>query len=205
MPVGNGGGAIVITDTSDPALPSCAPDNGASVQVIADAVGLKFTGVSGVPQHLMEGVRDANGPASKKPKPVYTTIARYVAGEKIFSTAFLKEHAREYRGTETSISHNPRWRTACLICSVRPKFVFVFIFALHFSLCTPMHASTAGGRCRALRATMECSRGTTSYEKDVEDEGDMPPPLEGEDDEDGNLTSGVADCARRETWSKGQP
>jgi hypothetical protein len=52
---------------------------------------------------------------------------------------------------------------------------------------------------------MECSRGTTSDEEDVEDEGDMPPPLEGEDDEDGNLTSGVADCARRETWSKGQP
>jgi hypothetical protein len=44
---------------------------------------------------------------------------------------------------------------------------------------------------------MECSRWTTSDEEDVEDEGDMPLPLEGDDDEDndGNLTSGVADCA----------
>ncbi len=43
---------------------------------------------------------------------------------------------------------------------------------------------------------MECSRGTTSDEEDVEDEGDMPPPLVGEDNEDeGNPTSGVADCA----------
>jgi hypothetical protein len=59
-----------------------------------------------------------------------------------------------------------------------------------------MHAGTAGGRCRALLATMECSRGTTSDEEDVEDGGDLPSPLEGEDDEDeGNLTSGVADCA----------
>ncbi len=42
MPVGNGGGAIAIADTSDPALPSCASGNGASVRVIADAVGLKI-------------------------------------------------------------------------------------------------------------------------------------------------------------------
>jgi hypothetical protein len=65
---------------------------------------------------------------------------------------------------------------------------------LHFSPYTPIHAGKAAGR--ALRATRECSRWTTSDEEDVEDEGDMPPPLEGEDDEDeGNLTSGVADCA----------
>ncbi len=82
MPVGNGGGAIAITDTSDPALPSYASGNGASVRVIADAVGLKIRGVPGVPQHRNEGVKFANGPASKKPKPVYTTIARYVTGEK---------------------------------------------------------------------------------------------------------------------------
>ncbi len=53
---------------------------------------------------------------------------------------------------------------------------------LHFSPSTPIHAGTAAGR--ALRATIECSRGTTSDEENVEDEGDMPPPLEGEDDED---------------------
>ncbi len=42
----------------------------------------------------------------------------------------------------------------------------------------------------------ECSRGTTSDEEDVKDEDDMPPPLEGEDDKyEGNVTSGVADCA----------
>jgi hypothetical protein len=81
---------------------------------------------------------------------------------------------------------------------------------LHFSPCTPIHAGTAAGR--ALRATMECSCGTTSDEEDVEDEVDMPPPLEGEDDEDeGNLTrltSGVADCAaavRRERVESGTP
>jgi hypothetical protein len=80
----------------------------------------------------------------------------------------------------------------------------------HFSLCTPMHAGTTEGR--SLRATMECSRGTTSDEEDVEDEGDMPQPLEGEDNEDeGNLTqaySGVADCAaavRRERVESGTP
>ena len=76
---------------------------------------------------------------------------------------------------------------------------------LHFSPCTPIHAGTG---C-ALRATMECSRGTTSDEEDVEDEGDMPPSLEGEDDEDeGNVTSGVADCAaavRRERVESGTP
>ncbi len=54
---------------------------------------------------------------------------------------------------------------------------------LHFSLCTehctPMYAGTAEGH--ALLA-MECSSGTTSDEEDVKDEGDLPPPLEGEDD-----------------------
>jgi hypothetical protein len=77
LPVGNGGGAIAITDTSNPALPSCESGNGASVRVNAGAVGLKIRGIPGVPQHRTEGVLDANGPASKKPKPVYTTIARY--------------------------------------------------------------------------------------------------------------------------------
>jgi hypothetical protein len=70
-----------------------------------------------------------------------------------------------------------------------------------------MHAVKAEG-C-ALLATMECSSGTTSNEEDVEDEGDMPLPLEGEDDKDeGNLTSGVADCAaavRRERVASGTP
>ncbi len=70
-----------------------------------------------------------------------------------------------------------------------------------------MHAGTAEGR--ALRATMGCSRGTTSDEEDVKDEGDMPPPLEGEDDEgEGNLTSGVTDCAAavgRERVESGTP
>ncbi len=47
---------------------------------------------------------------------------------------------------------------------------------------------------------MECSRRTTSDEEDVKDEGDKPPPLEGEDDKDEEkltkkLTSGVTDCA----------
>jgi hypothetical protein len=80
---------------------------------------------------------------------------------------------------------------------------------LHFSLCTPMHAGTADSEGRALLVMMECSRWTTSDEEDVEDEGDMPPTLEGEDDEDeGNLTSGVADCAaavRRERVESGTP
>ena len=67
MPVGNGDGAIAIMDTSDPALPSCASGNGASVRVIANALGLKIRGVPGVPQHRTEGVLDVNGPASKKP------------------------------------------------------------------------------------------------------------------------------------------
>jgi hypothetical protein len=82
MPVDNGGGAIAVTDTSHPARPSCASGNGASVRVNADAVGLKVKGVPGVPQHPGEGMRVAKAPASKKPKPVYTTIARYVTGEK---------------------------------------------------------------------------------------------------------------------------
>jgi hypothetical protein len=81
MPLSNGGGAIAIKDTSDPALPCCVSGNGASVRVIADAVSCKIRGVAGVPQHRTEGVRDANGPASKKPKHVYT-ITRYVTGEK---------------------------------------------------------------------------------------------------------------------------
>ncbi len=80
--VGNGGEVIAITDTSDPALPSCASGNGASVRVIANAVGLKVRGIPGVPQHRTEDVRDGNGPPSMKPKQVYTTIARYVTGEK---------------------------------------------------------------------------------------------------------------------------
>jgi hypothetical protein len=55
---------------------------------------------------------------------------------------------------------------------------------------------------------MECSRGTTSDEEDVGDQGDMQPPLEGEDDEDWNLTSGVADCSaavRSERVESGTP
>jgi hypothetical protein len=99
--LGNGGGAIAVTDTSDPALPCSVAGNGASVRVIADAVGLKIRGVPGVPQHRTEGVRNANGPASKKPKPVYTTIARYVTGEKACYDPEdvqyrIFEHAREY-------------------------------------------------------------------------------------------------------------
>jgi hypothetical protein len=82
MSVGNGGGEIAITDTSDPALTSCASGNVASVLDIADAVGFKNRDVPGVPQHLTEGVLGENGPASKKPKLVYTSIARYVTGEK---------------------------------------------------------------------------------------------------------------------------
>ncbi len=78
---------------------------------------------------------------------------------------------------------------------------------LHFSQSTLIHAGTAAGR--ALLATIECSRGTTSDEEDVGDEGDMPSPLEGEDDEDeGNVTSGVADCSaavRRERVESGTP
>jgi hypothetical protein len=76
---------------------------------------------------------------------------------------------------------------------------------LHFSPSTPVHAGTAAGR--ALRATIECSRGTTSDKEDVEDEGDMPPQLEGDDDED-EVTSCVADCAaavRRERVESGTP
>jgi hypothetical protein len=75
--------------------------NGASVRVIADAVGLKIRGVPGVPQHRTEGVRDADGPAYRKPKPVYTTIARHVTGEKACYDPediqySIYEHAREY-------------------------------------------------------------------------------------------------------------
>ncbi len=71
MPLGNGGGAIAITDTSDPALPSCASGNGVSVRVIADAVGLKIRGVPGVPQHWTEGLRDANGPSAHPPVHIH--------------------------------------------------------------------------------------------------------------------------------------
>ncbi len=44
---------------------------------------------------------DANGPASKKPKPLYTTIAFYVAGEKACYDQediqySIFEHAHEY-------------------------------------------------------------------------------------------------------------
>ncbi len=48
---------------------------------------------------------------------------------------------------------------------------------------------------------------TTRDEKDIEDEGDMLLPLEGEDKEDWNLTSGVADCSavRRERVESGTP
>jgi hypothetical protein len=81
MPVVNGSRAIAITDTSDPAPPSFASGNGASVKVIAHAVGLKIRGFPGVPQHRREGVRDANAPVSKKPRPVYTTITHYVSGK----------------------------------------------------------------------------------------------------------------------------
>ncbi len=63
-----------------------------------------------------------------------------------------------------------------------------FIYKI-FSQSTPIHAGTAAGR--ALRATIECSRGTTSDEEDVEDEGDMPPSLEGEDNEDKGLSKGT--------------
>jgi hypothetical protein len=99
MPVGNGGEAIAIMDTSNPALPSCASSNGASVQVIANAVGFKIRSVPGVPQHRKEGVLDANGLASKKAEPLYTTIARCVTGEKAYydqgdiQYAFLSMHA----------------------------------------------------------------------------------------------------------------
>ncbi len=67
-------------------------------------MGLKIRGVPGVPQHQTEGVRDDNGPASKKPKlytPGIPTITCYVTGEKacydqedIQNRIF--EHAREY-------------------------------------------------------------------------------------------------------------
>jgi hypothetical protein len=101
MPVDNGGGAIVITDPSSPDPPAYATGNGASVRVRADAVGSKIRGVPGFPQHSTEGARVANAPASKKPKPVYTTIARYVTGEKArYDPEDIQyrifEHAREY-------------------------------------------------------------------------------------------------------------
>ncbi len=48
-----------------------------------------------------EGVLDVNGPATKKPKSVYITIARYVTGEKAcYDPEDIQyrifEHAREY-------------------------------------------------------------------------------------------------------------
>ncbi len=90
MPLGNGGGAIAITDTSNSALPCCVFGNGALVRVIPDAVGLKIRGVPGVPQHWTEGVLDANGR--------YTTIQRHVTGAKAcydpedIQYAFLSMH-----------------------------------------------------------------------------------------------------------------
>jgi hypothetical protein len=64
-------------------------------------VGLKIRGVPGVPQHQTEGVLDPNGPASKKPKPVYTIIARYVTGKKAcYDLEHIQyhifKHAHEY-------------------------------------------------------------------------------------------------------------
>ena len=86
MPVDNAAEAISITGT--PSLASTVScfwansGNDDSVRVNADAVSLKIRGVPGVPQLSTEDDRVANAPASKKPKPVYTTIARYETGEK---------------------------------------------------------------------------------------------------------------------------
>jgi hypothetical protein len=97
MPVGNGGEAIAITDTSSPALPSCASDDGASVLVIADAVGSKIRGVPGVPQHKTEGVRMVLHPRNQSrytpPSRVMSRVRRLATARKTFSTAFSSMHA----------------------------------------------------------------------------------------------------------------
>jgi hypothetical protein len=82
MPVDNAAKAIGIVGTPSPARPSRVSRNGDSVRVNADVVGLKIRGVPGVPQHPTEGALFMKAPASKKPKPVYTTIARYEKGVK---------------------------------------------------------------------------------------------------------------------------
>ena len=82
MPVDNAAEAISITGTPSLAPPTRVSGNGDSVRVNADAVSLKIRGVPGVPQLSTKDDRVANAPASKKPKPVYTTIARYETGEK---------------------------------------------------------------------------------------------------------------------------
>ncbi len=50
----------------------------------SDCYQLSIKGVSGVPQHRTEGVRVANAPASKKSRPIYTTIARGIFCSSIF-------------------------------------------------------------------------------------------------------------------------
>jgi hypothetical protein len=96
-------------------------------------------------------------------------------------TSHLEAHCH---GDQDHISHNPKVDSPPNLLCLTKVHVFVFIFAVQFSLCTPMHACTAIGRCRALLATIECSRGTTMDQEDVEGEDDMLPPLEGEDDKD---------------------
>ena len=101
MPVDNAAEAISITGTPSLAPPSRVSGNGDSVRVNADAVSLKIRGVPGVPQLSTEDDRVANAPASKKPKQVYTTIARYETGEKAqYEPEDIKyrifEHARDF-------------------------------------------------------------------------------------------------------------
>jgi hypothetical protein len=105
MPVGNGGGAIAITETSDPALPSCVSGN-ASVQVIANAVGLKIRGVTGVPQHQTDGVLDVNGrimvlhPRNQSlytpPSPVMSRVRRRATYNQEDIQYCISKHALQY-------------------------------------------------------------------------------------------------------------
>ena len=101
MPVDNAAEVIGIMGTPSPARPSRVSRNGDSVRVNADVVGLKIRGVPGVPQHPTEGALLMKAPASKKPKPVYTTIARYEKGAKAqYDPEDIQhrifEHARDF-------------------------------------------------------------------------------------------------------------
>jgi hypothetical protein len=101
MPVDNADEAISITGTPSLARPSRVSRNGDSVRVNADVVGLNIRGIPGVPRHSTEGALFMKAPASKKPKPVYTTIARYEKGAKAqYDPEDIQyrifEHARDF-------------------------------------------------------------------------------------------------------------